>query len=71
MMRYVGAVIGLFLGIAYTQTARFELVIPKTCVKSAVMGDKFECSGPDNQHMSCRGLILTFHKECEELRVVK
>ncbi len=58
----------LFLLMPATST---EIVVPRACLTKIELTEKAECSGPDLQHMTCRGLLLTKKKGCEYLRIVK
>jgi hypothetical protein len=57
------------LGTATVFRGQAELVIPRPCMESVALSDDSECHGPDKQHLSCTGLVLTVRAACGELRV--
>lgn len=54
-----------------TGTQHVEVVVAKPCISKVELGEKTECAGPDLKHMTCHGLLVTYQKGCEVLRVVR
>ena len=48
-----------------------EVVVDRECATAVNMGPKFECTGPDDQHLTCTGLVVSFKPSCERLNIVR
>lgn len=49
---------------------RVELVVSGPCVKAIKPGRNFECKGPDKDHMTCRGILVSYESSCAQIHVV-
>ena len=54
-----------------TGTQHVEVVVSRPCLTDIKITDHAECTGPDLKHMTCTGLLITYRKGCEVLKVVR
>jgi len=51
--------------------ATLRPIIPRDCIKSVQLSDHTVCVTQKDGHLMCTGLLLTFYKKCEEVKINK
>lgn len=58
---------GCAAGMRKPISARVELA--RHCITKVELSEKTQCKGPDLEHLSCTGIVLTKKNGCETLHV--
>ncbi len=61
----------LLFGCAEKKPIRAQVVMERACITKVEEGKETRCTGPDMQHLSCTGIVLTYHPGCEVLQIKK
>lgn len=71
-MKFVALIGVILFGVTLSSQIlpqRIDYVIGPACITKLAVGRNFECRGPDNDHLSCRGVAITFISSCERIEV--